>query len=364
MDGHRPLPTSLGGLSPPSSSDLAQWCSRNIRSAASGPPLFDKEAFSDGSTLRPGCVWSARAGWAVIQINSDGTLGISAFGCLPLAVQDHNAAEIWCILIWLQHLDPSVHSATLYSDSQIAVDGFGNLLGVAMAEQPYASIWRAISEAVDDIAGVSLQVVKVPAHISVEAAAARGPRGLHLRAGNRWADILAKAGSKKHPDSTVCRTRQARVDALLREIVPWFGRCLSLLVDTAMLPSRPPPGKFGRLRLLRRHLVSSIHGQERCCRCLRVASGGAVPGPCLARSDRPHHLCTIPGGVVCSICGSYSFSRTFKLAQSCRGPPLVANSSGRRSLDRLWAGLHPVSRRSLGALPEDLWQGLLPVDLG
>ena len=52
------------------------------------------EAFSDGSTLRPCCKWSARTGWAVIQIIGDSTLGTSAFGCLPIRAQDNNAAAI------------------------------------------------------------------------------------------------------------------------------------------------------------------------------------------------------------------------------------------------------------------------------
>jgi ribonuclease HI len=88
-----------------------------------GPTLFGREAFSDGSTLRPGCKWSSRAGWSVIQIMGNGSLGTSAYGCLPCLVQENNAAEIWALLFWIQHIDPTVHEAVLYSDSQIAVDG-------------------------------------------------------------------------------------------------------------------------------------------------------------------------------------------------------------------------------------------------
>jgi hypothetical protein len=350
---------------PPSSScPRVVWCSRNIKSPVVGCPLFGCESFSDGSTLRPNCKWSARAGWAVVQINSDGTLGISAFGCLPIFEQDNNAAEIWAILFWLQHLDPCVRSAVLYSDSQIAVDGFGDLLLVSRADQPYASIWRSILDAVSEVGGVALRVVKVPAHISVEAAAARGPAGLHRRAGNRWADLLAKAGAARHPDGTACHTRKARIDGLLAEIIPWFGRCLRVLVDTGMLPSRPPPSKYGRVPKLRRHLVVAFSaGQDRCCRCLRVGQGGVVPGACIPHTARPHHLCTVPGGVYCSVCGAYSFTRTFNLAMSCTGPPKAGNSAGYRSLARLGGGLHPITRRPLGAPPEDLCMGCLEVDL-
>jgi ribonuclease HI len=271
---------------PPSAVPLTTWCWKNTRTSIAGSPLFGIESFSDGSTFRPNCKFSARSGWAVIQISGDGTLGISAYGCLPLWIQDNNAAEIWCIRFWLLHLDPGVHSAVLYSDSQVAVDGFLNLLGVTAADQPYASVWRSIANAVSELGGVTLKVIKVPAHISIEAAAARGAQGLHRRAGNRWADLLAKAGSRLHPDSPACHRRKARIDGLLREIVPWFGRCLALLVDFAMLPSRPPPSKYGRLLGLRRHMVVPfLAHQERCCRCLRVAHGGVVAGPVCPRQS-------------------------------------------------------------------------------
>ena len=88
-----------------------------------------------------------------------------------------------------------------------------------------------------------------------------------------------------------------------------------------------------------------------------------MPGACLEQSARQHHLCTVPGGVYCSVCGAYSFTRTFNLAQSCLGPPVAGNSAGYRGLARLGAGLHPVSRRVLGGLPVDLWQGFLDIDL-
>jgi ribonuclease HI len=350
---------------PPASEDMqVRWCSGSSTTAATGQPLFGREAFSDGSTLRPGCKWSSRSGWAVAQIMGDGSLGTSAYGCLSCLVQENNAAEIWALLFWIQHMDPTVHEAVLFSDSQIAVDGFANLDLSCAADRPYASIWRSIRCAMSDIEGVTLRVEKVPAHISVAAAFARGPRGLHLRAGNGWADTLAKAGARLHPDLPAGRVRASRIQAVLNEVIPFFGLCLIRLVDAELLPERPPASPLGRLPKLRKHLVVSFRaGQDRCCRCLRVARGGIVAGPCLAIEARPHHLCTVPGGMFCSVCGAFSFCRTAHLASACRGPCAAKSANGRR-LVALWAGLHPVSRRALGAFPRDLWQGVLDVDLG
>ena len=210
-----------------------------------------------------------------------------------------------------------------------------------------------------------MSVVWVPAHISVAAALGRGASGLHRRAGNRWADSLAKAGAGLHPDRRECRTRAARIQRVLDVIIPFFGAGLACLVDSSLLPDRPPASKLGRLPRLRSHLVveDGAGGVARCCRCLRIANNaGSVLGPCLPRDTLPHHLCSMPGGLFCSVCGAYSFSRTRLLSKGCRGHPRL-KSAAARCLALLWAGLHPFSRRALGGLPKDLWQGVLDVDL-
>ena len=346
---------------PPAAQEMAVvWCAGSAKGPAIGSPCFGREAFSDGSTLRPNCKWSSRSGWAVIQVSSGGSLLTSAFGCFTGLVQDNNAAEIWA-----RNLDPALHEAVLYSDSLMAVTGFADLSFACRVGLPYASIWNSIRLAIADMEGVILSVVWVPAHISVAAALCRGASGLHRRAGNRWADALAKAGAGLHPDRPECRTRASRIQEVLNVIVPFFGAGLACLVDSSLLPDRPPASRLGRLPRLRSHLVveGGVGGFARCCRCLRIASNaGNILGPCLPRDTVPHHLCSMPGGLFCSVCGAYSFSRTHLLSKGCRGHPRLKSAAARR-LARLWAGLHPVNGRSLGGFPKDLWQGALEVDL-
>ena len=58
------------------------WCAGGPDTPARGPALFGCETFSDGSTVRPGCEFTCRSGWAVVQIDSQGRLLTSAYGNL------------------------------------------------------------------------------------------------------------------------------------------------------------------------------------------------------------------------------------------------------------------------------------------
>ena len=147
------------------------------------------------------------------------------------------------------------------------------------------------------------------------------------------------------------------------DILPYFGRCLKMLVDADWLPESPPKGTKLVVPKLNRHVITtSLEGQARCCRCLKLANGGACAGPCVPRGHRQHLLCSIGEGLFCGICGAYSFSRTRKLAQACGGHP-VARSGTDVYLQRMLNGRHPVTRRDLGP-PKDLWSGILDVLLG
>ena len=165
----------------------------------------------------------------------------------------------------------------------------------------FASIWLSIREAIADIEGVLLSVVWVPAHISVCAAIARGASGLHRRAGNRWADSIAKAGAGLHPDRLERRTRAARIQEVLLEIVPFFGAGLACLVVSSLLPVRPPASRLGRLPRLRTHLVVEV-GEGGSSPVLPLPSGRqwwwGRPWPLLASGGQTSPLVLHPGWVV------------------------------------------------------------------
>ena len=186
-----------------------------------------------------------------------------------------------------------------------------------------------------------------------------GGEALHKKQGNDWADTLAKKGAALHPDRPEARVRAAKMQLVLAEVLPYFGRCLKLLVDSDWLPERRTRKAAMRVPLLTGHVVTQDQqgGQARCCRCLRLANGGFVNGPCIPQGQVPHLLCSLGEGLFCSVCGAYSFSRTRKLAQACRGHP-VAKSGADVYLQRLLGGRHPVTRKVLGS-PQDLWAGAL-----
>ena len=256
-----------------------------------------------------------------------------------------------------------MHEATLYSDSAVAVEGFLDRAFASQADKPYASLWRRIKFAADELEGVSLSVVKVPAHLSKTRALERGATAFHRWQGNDWADALAKRGAKLHEDRPQARARGIKMTTILVEVLPFFGRLLKRMVDFNLLPSRPPPFATKRPPAIPKHVVTTFgdEQQSRCCRCLRFAAKGSVQADCMPRMGRRHHLCAIGSGLFCSVCGSYSFGRTRNLSQACGGPP-AARSYSIRYLTRLLAGQHPVSRKFLGP-PQDLWAGALALRL-
>ena len=134
------FPHPFNDFPPPDGEGTIKWCQRDAGTSCRASALFGREAFSDGSTIRPQCQWTARSGWSVVQIGSSGQLLTSAYGTLPHAIQDNNAAEIWAVFMWLRHLDPTVTSATLYSDSLNAVNGFADLKWACRHDLPYADI--------------------------------------------------------------------------------------------------------------------------------------------------------------------------------------------------------------------------------
>ena len=188
-----------------------------------------------------------------------------------------------------------------------------------------------------------------------------GPAVMHRRWGNNWADTLAKAGAALHPDRPQCRVRAAQMTGILREVLPFFGRALASLVDRDFLPKRPDPTGLVRIPRLSPHVVVEFgeEGAERCCKCLRFGRAGKVPGSCLPSGTRQHSLYELGGGIFCSTCAAYSFSRTRMLASACTGFP-DSKSSAMVRLNRLLSGRHPHNRRLLGT-SRPLWAGFLDV---
>ena len=127
----------------------------------------------------------------------------------------------------------------------------------------------------------------------------------------------------------------------------YFGRLLAWLKQRDLLPAwdADRPRALPTMASTRHVVCSSDSGPRRCIRCWRVeADCGAAP--CIDSRDRPHRVHRLGPAIFCGRCGGYSFQRTRKLHDGCKGRP--SGPAVRARLEKMWAGKHPLTGAILG----------------
>ena len=118
---------------------------------------------------------AARAGWSVVEACREGPrrricMGRRALGTLPGPIQTAEGSELYSLLFWLRHLDPtSVLIPKFATDNQRIADGFNGLWDVAAPWTPHHDLWAAVRVARDD-ARQDVQVFWRRGHITRAAA--------------------------------------------------------------------------------------------------------------------------------------------------------------------------------------------------
>ena len=159
---------------------------------------------------------------------------------------------------------------------------------------------------------------------------------------------MAKSVYKRFAEIQAHFVRHERTQRLSLQILLYFGRLLQYGAKRDLLP-KPHLRDGLRVPLLprRRHvMVHSPCGSVRCLRCFRVRSECPNDVECIAVHDRVHFVMIAGACLYCARCGGYSFSRTVKLHQACRGKPSGPVAASR--LKKMEAGRHPVSGVFLG----------------
>jgi len=264
-------------------------------------PLFRGPCFGDGSTFQNKCKIAARAGWAVVEVTWTSSNVLRwrrrLSGTFPGYVQENNGAELYALLMWLRHIDPTAylfHTPVFYSDSRWVVDGWGGGFDPANLWTPHWGLWQQVLVLRKDLP--NLRVVWTPAHSSARAAAARRD-GLWERTCNEMADVAAKAAARSHPRDPLVELAILRADSLLETLGLWYSAVLDFALKFQVLPSRPPSSARGyRIPRLPKHtLALDVQGMPRCVRCLVPADLCPVR-PCRMPVGLPH-LYRCMGGV-------------------------------------------------------------------
>ena len=315
----------------------------------------DGPVYWDGSCFHPSNDILARAGWAAVQVNQDGTLLKAVYGNVPANVgQSANAAEHMGAIT---SLDLAASPLRLRGDCLEVVRACQlGLLHATSHQSRGATCWRVAAQTHPVLDAVLASASHVKAH-RAESEVEIGTQDWLDFKGNEHADLLAKEGAAMFD---VSLEDAARVNSLFRKVkrvALHIGRAL------ALWPSRP---SVASRRSFRRPAAKhDLHqfawdGRGRFCSvCLRSArspsSAARCPGssPIFGRilsSDFGHKLwaATIDRSsllIFCNRCGAFSERRAAHLARPCGAPSEFAPIFFRQ----LRQGLHPTdSGRRLG----------------
>ena len=212
------VPNPAVGRFAPARADLEiRWM------VASGEqPLFEGQAFGDGSAILPGDRVTRRCGWAVasalalyqvapVHVEANVGARVVAYGHMPGILQIAPLAEAFALSIALLHAMPDSRGCfTFFTDCMWVITTFQAGEHVAAdAGNVGSALWSVIFKRAAELLGDSSRLVlrKVKGHRSV-ASCSGDPELLFQRGANNIVDKFAKDGSRLHViDSEALKTK-------------------------------------------------------------------------------------------------------------------------------------------------------------
>ncbi|CAK0873828.1 unnamed protein product [Prorocentrum cordatum] len=201
---------------PRSDAMAVMWCNR----PADG--LLGGRLYLDGSALDPEHESLRRAGWSIVQCDSDGNMECAVYGsvrqdlCPFQTAKDGEDFAVWMLS---RFLGPSVDEILIDCASTVSCLTLGKRYATA-ANKPNAHLWEGIYASLDvDM----LKVTKVAAHCAARDVMDGKITESDLR-GNGHADRWAKAGAELHRASPVARREFFGAMEVVRELSCWVAQ--------------------------------------------------------------------------------------------------------------------------------------------
>ena len=342
--------------------------------------IFSGSVYLDGSALFPEDAVLCRAGWAVVQISSDGSILQECFGNLPTLIQDSGAGELWSFLKALQFSAPPLRVVTDYKRLLGGIAS-GREACIA-ANMQHADIWRDIWAAIEDFGLEHIELVKIKSHRSLNSVI-DGSAGCTWAdwAGNKAADLAAKRGAAIHPVRPDLGEIITNGRTVVSGIAKWLGTLGAYLVDldcpdVQTRTVQPAVRAHGNYVPTQNLLLVDIPAEEdirasggwgpRVLHCearragretrRRVAGAepslGQDPGTSSARRAQPadmhesHRLYETGAYIFCHTCGAHSTGRKNAGLRAVCQKPHVGSTIG--CLKRLRDGCHPTTGERVG----------------
>ena len=317
---------------------------------------FRGSAFGDGSAVMPFGPRSCRAGYSVVQIDfliDQYVLTACALGPLPGPYQSSPAAELYALLVYLQHLDDEP-DAMFYSDCDWVVKSFAlGEAGTTGATHVHADLWRRVWT-LHARRHNAVLVLKVRGHASQSS----GDFCEYLADGNSFADAGAKEGRLKHPSDIVAEVVASGAFEVVTTTAKFLARVMVASADASddvpphdMNPRLTSDSNRRRTAPIR-HAPVSEGCRVRCGWCMRIATNVAAlnRSSCIAASR--HAIWKASGLSICLRCGAYSEKRSVLLSSPCTG---VLSARGGYNVKRVFdTHLHPKHDVPVG--PPIFWQ--------
>ncbi|CAK0891345.1 unnamed protein product, partial [Prorocentrum cordatum] len=192
------------------------WCNR----PADG--LLGGRLYLDGSALDPEHESLRRAGWSIVQCDSDGYMECAVYGsvrqdlCPFQTAKDGEDFAVWMLS---RFLGPSVDEILIDCASTVSCLTMGKKYATATSK-PNAHLWEGIYASLDVD---TLKVTKVAAHCTARDVMDGKITEADLR-GNGHADRWAKAGAELHRTSPVARREFFGTMEVVRELSCWVAQ--------------------------------------------------------------------------------------------------------------------------------------------
>ena len=227
------------------------------------------------------------------MLNSDGpnpfAVAVAVRGHVPMTRVDSTTCEIWALIEALQR---HVGTARIYCDNDHVVEGpvLGRAACVA-GSNPYCELWKRVWELLGDIGSNGcddlVSIFPVKGH-ATQADLDSGAITAQAKAGNTWADQLAKASSAASSPAPQLAARFADACADQKTVCSWIGEASAVILRHLGSDAEKSPPLAERRR-------------ARAARLKRLASRRAAAGraPAAADSKMRHVLLQEEGASRC-----------------------------------------------------------------
>ena len=320
----------------------------------------DGFVYGDGSCYNSNIKGLSRAGWAFVQVDSEGNLLRAIYGCIPSALpQTSLCAEHFAFWAAFENASRCVYVGDCQHVLSAFASGFASVLA---SKSPHADFCKSAISRVDRVNRFGA-VKKIKAHKSLDQTVEAGESVVDFH-GNQHADRLAKEGARMHPPSDSDVVSFKALSKTVTEVALHMVDCLSGLRADRV-------SRFGRLQRLPSGFSCATRSEGKdahkfvwngkmwnCAFCLlrtfdptslphsRLACSGVFPFADLLCDQRGHSLwvgrfADASCVVYCNKCWCYASSYARNLGKDC-------GSVCRASRNFLLRGQHPLSKLHFG----------------